>query len=211
MLEITLSDAGKKYQYEWIFKSLSLNVSFDAKIAITGANGSGKSTFLKCLSGQIPLTEGTLTYSWNGKPVPEADCYQLLAISAPYLELPEEYTLKELLHFHFQFKKKINGMDIREMVKIMYLENSLNKQILYFSSGMKQRLKLGLCFFSDVPLLLLDEPVSNLDKEGIQWYQGLVHDFGSDKTIFICSNDSREYGFCDEILNIEDFKIKKVT
>ncbi len=210
MLEIVLSDAGKRYQYEWIFKRLSLNVPFDAKIGITGANGSGKSTFLKCVSYQIPLTEGTLAYNWKGQPVSEADCYRLLAISAPYLELPEEYTLNELLHFHFQFKNKVDGMDIQEMIKIMYLENSLNKQILYFSSGMKQRLKLGLCFFSDVPLLLLDEPVSNLDRKGIEWYRGLVKEFGSKRTILICSNDAREYDFCDQILNIEDYKLKTV-
>src|SRR5690606_34997503 len=99
------------------------------------------------------------------------------------------------------------GLDSYEIAKIMYLEKSMNKQILYFSSGMKQRLKLGLCFFSDVPLLLLDEPVSNLDKTGIAWYQHLIQAYGSNKTIFICSNDSREYDFCDRVLHIEDYKL----
>lgn len=208
MLEVTLSEAGKRYQYEWIFKNLNLLIPPFTKIAITGSNGSGKSTFLRCLSGQIQLTEGKLAYSLNRRPVPEDSYYRFLAISAPYLELPEEFTLKELLDFHFKFKNKIKGLDIGEISEIMYLEKSLDKQIQYFSSGMKQRLKLGLCFFSDVPLLLLDEPVSNLDHKGIQWYHNLVKDFGTDKTIFICSNDSREYDFCDQVLNIEDYKIK---
>src|SRR5690606_22363249 len=181
MLEINLSDAGKKYQYEWIFKNLNLQVNDQAKIAITGSNGSGKSTFLKCLSGQIPLTEGKLSYVFNQKPIQESGYYKLLAISAPYLELPEEYTLKELLDFHFKFKNTASGVDLAEIPKIMYLEKSINKQILYFSSGMKQRLKLGLCLFSDVPLLLLDEPASNLDKKGIAWYQELIHTHGSQK------------------------------
>lgn len=211
MLQITLSEAGKRYQYEWVFRKLSLQIPATAKIAITGSNGSGKSTFLRCLSGQIPLTEGKLVYLWDQKTVSGDAYYQHLTISAPYLELPEEFTLKELLQFHFKFKSKIKGLSIKEMTEIMYLENSINKQILYFSSGMKQRVKLGLCFFSDVPLLLLDEPVSNLDKRGIEWYHRLVEDYGSNKTIFICSNDSREYGFCDRILNIEDYKLKSVN
>src|SRR5690554_5798151 len=208
MLEIKLTGAGKRYQYEWIFKNLTLHLPPASKVAITGSNGSGKSTFLKCLSGQIPLTEGKLGFTLDSKPVAEDKFYQFLTISAPYLELPEEYTLRELLHFHFQFKNKIPGPDIEEIINIMYLEKSMNKRVLYFSSGMKQRLKLGLCFFSDAPLLLLDEPVSNLDQKGIAWYHNLVQEYGSNKTIFICSNDSREYDFCDKILNIDDYKIK---
>jgi ABC-type multidrug transport system ATPase subunit len=211
MLEITLSGAGKRYQYEWIFKNLSIEIPPRTKVAVTGSNGSGKSTLLRCLSGQIPLTQGSMGYLLDKKPISEESYYQLLAISAPYLELPEEFTLKELLEFHFKFKKGIPGLDIDEIPKIMYLENSLDKQIQYFSSGMKQRLKLGLCFFSDVPLLLLDEPVSNLDHKGIQWYHDLVNDFGGDKTIFVCSNDPREYEFCEQVLNMEHYKIKPAS
>jgi ABC-type multidrug transport system ATPase subunit len=211
MLKIELSKAGKKYQYEWIFKNLSLEVPENAKITITGSNGSGKSTLLKCISGQIPLTEGTLVYRMAGNLVPESDIFQFLTISAPYLELPEEYTLQELLQFHFKFKKIIQGIDITEISRIMYLEKSLNKQILYFSSGMKQRLKLGLCFFSDVPLLLLDEPVSNLDQKGIEWYHELVQLYGKNKTVLICSNDPREYYFCDHTIVMEDYKINSLS
>ena len=208
MLEIQVREAAKKFQFEWIFSNLSFEVPAGGKIAITGGNGSGKSTLLRCLSGQIPLTAGKVTYLIDKKPVEEAAIYRFLAIGAPYLELPEEYTLTELLRFHFRFKKKVAGLDTDDMVKIMYLEKSVDKQILYFSSGMKQRLKLGLCFFSDVPLLLLDEPVSNLDKKGIGWYQELVREYGAKKTVFVCSNDSREYGFCDRIINVEDYKPK---
>jgi len=208
MLEIKLTEAGKRYQYEWIFKNLNLHLPPASKVAIVGSNGSGKSTFLRCLSGQIPLTEGSISYLLDNKPLAEDVFYQRLAISAPYLELPEEFTLKELLEFHFKFKNKIQGVELAELPKIMYLENSLDKQIQYFSSGMKQRIKLGLCFFSDVPLMLLDEPVSNLDHKGIQWYQNLVKEYGDQKTIFVCSNDPREYTFCEQILNIEQYKIK---
>ncbi len=122
------------------------------------------------------------------------------------MELPEEFTLQELLTFHFQFKNPLPGIDLQQLPQIMYLENALNKQVLYFSSGMKQRLKLGLCFLSDVPLLLLDEPTSNLDQKGVEWYLNLVQKYGQDRMIFVCSNDEREYEFCDQQLNIENYK-----
>ncbi|GAB3660497.1 heme ABC exporter ATP-binding protein CcmA [Echinicola sediminis] len=210
MLEIRLKDAGKRFQYEWIFKNLNLQVKPFSKTAITGSNGSGKSTFLKCLAGAIPLTDGTIEYSTEGHRLSEGDFYKSIAISAPYMELPEEFTLKEILQFHFQFKSPISGMNIQDMVKTMYLSESIDKQVTYFSSGMKQRLKLGLCFFSDVPMLILDEPTSNLDTKGGSWYQELVSEFGYNRTIVVGSNDAKEYSFCTEELNIEDYKLKSV-
>ncbi len=207
MLEIKLEGASKRYQYEWIFRNLDLQMTSQSKIAITGSNGSGKSTFLKCLAGTIPLTEGKIQYFRAEKIIPESDYFKYLAFSAPYMELLEELTLKELLTFHFKFKKPIPGMDLSKMIQTLYLEKASNKQIQYFSSGMKQRLKLGLCFFSDVPLILLDEPTSNLDQRGCEWCLQLVENFGKDRMIFIGSNASKEYLFCDQELNIEEYKI----
>ncbi|EON76249.1 ABC transporter, ATP-binding protein [Lunatimonas lonarensis] len=138
--------------------------------------------------------------------IPSSEIYRQLALSAPYLELPEEFTLIEFLRFHFRFKSLKNGISIEDAVQYMYLEKSTEKTIQHFSSGMKQRLKLGMCFFSACPLLLLDEPTSNLDERGVQWFQGLVADFGNDKSIIVGSNDPREYQFCTEKVAIENFK-----
>lgn len=206
MLEIRLTDAAKRFQYDWIFRNLTLTIKPKEHIAITGSNGSGKSTLLKCLAGLIPLTEGKLEYSLEGKKITESSYYQQLSISAPYMELPEEFTLSELLDFHFHFKAPFQNMSKKEMISTMYLDASKDKQVSYFSSGMKQRLKLGLCFFSNSPLLLLDEPTSNLDQKGAQWYKKLVQSFGQDRTILVCSNDPEEYTFCNDQLHIEDYK-----
>ncbi|KEO74720.1 ABC transporter ATP-binding protein [Anditalea andensis] len=209
MLGIKLDQAGKRYQYEWIFKSLSLDFEPNNRIAVTGSNGSGKSTLLKCVAGLIPFTEGKVSYHLGQTAISEADIFSYLAISAPYMELPEEFTLIELLHFHFKFKNKISNVSIQEMMDIMYLNESKDKQVQFFSSGMKQRLKLGLCFFSDVPLLLLDEPTSNLDQKGVDWYLEMLALYGSSKSILICSNDTREYANCHKIIEMENFKIKR--
>ena len=209
MFEVKLSTAAKRFQYEWIFRNLDLHLQEGKHLAVVGSNGSGKSTFLKCLSGQIPLTEGKADFLIEGKAISESDKYKYLCISAPYLELPEEFSLLELLEFHFKFKNPIKGMDFGQMMDIMYLKEHQNKPVSQFSSGMKQRLKLGLCFFSEVPLLLLDEPTSNLDARGADWYQSLVRDYGKDRCMIICSNEPKEYAFCSEVLAIEDYKLKQ--
>ncbi|GGZ27477.1 heme ABC exporter ATP-binding protein CcmA [Echinicola pacifica] len=209
MLEIKANKAAKRFQYDWIFRDLSLKITPNENIAIIGSNGSGKSTLLKCLAGTSPLTEGSFTYFLENKEISANDIYQYLAIAAPYLELPEEFTLSELLEFHFSFTSPLKGLDANKMMEIMYLTDSKDKQVSYFSSGMKQRLKLGLCFFSSKPLLLLDEPSANLDLKGLAWYLDLVQGYGSDKTLIIASNDVREYDFCTQMVEIETFKLKK--
>lgn len=208
MIRIQLDNAAKRFQYEWIFRNLSLEIPANSNLAITGGNGSGKSTFLKAIASLNPLTEGNLKYFLEEKEILGEDIYNHLTISAPYLELPEEFSLLELLKFHFKFKKPISGLSFENMMEIMYLETHRNKPINQFSSGMKQRLKLGLCFFSNASLVLLDEPTSNLDEKGNSWYLELVQKFSLNKTLLICSNDKREYDFCEQMINIEDYKLK---
>ncbi|MEP0713454.1 MAG: ATP-binding cassette domain-containing protein, partial [Algoriphagus sp.] len=145
-------------------------------------------------------------YSSGGKSIAEADWFAHLTISAPYMELPEEFTLEELLNFHFKFKKPLNSITSAEIIEHLYLTQHSSKQVGQFSSGMKQRLKLGLALFSDVPLIFLDEPTSNLDIKGIEWYQEMIAHFGKNRIMVICSNEPREYEFCEQKIVLEDFK-----
>lgn len=206
MLKIQLHEASKRFQYEWIFKNLNLQLSHGDSLAITGGNGSGKSTLLKCISGAIPISSGKITFESEGKEIPDAEWYKFLSISAPYLELPEEFNLLELINFHFKFKNPLNQIKPKELIEILYLDQHITKPVSHFSSGMKQRLKLGLALFSDVPLILLDEPTSNLDRKGIAWYSDLISTYQNNRTLIVCSNEPREYEFCLQKLALEDFK-----
>ncbi len=206
MLKIHLHEASKRFQYEWIFKNLNLQLTQGDSLAITGGNGSGKSTLLKCISGAIPISSGKITFESTGSQIPETDWYKQLAVSAPYLELPEEFTLTEAIDFHFKFKKPLNQTRPKDLIEILYLDQHAHKPVSQFSSGMKQRLKLGLALFSDVPLILLDEPTSNLDKKGIAWYAELIETYRSNRILIVCSNEPREYEFCSRRLALEDFK-----
>ena len=108
--------------------------------------------------------------------------------------------------FHQQFKIFTGHRSIDEIIDEIQLTGSKHKQIRDFSSGMKQRVRLAQAIFSDVPVVLLDEPCSNLDQQGIELYKNLVLKYSNDRIIIISSNDPQEYSFCDEIFAMNDFK-----
>lgn len=206
MFTVQVKNASKRFHHEWIFKNLDLELSTGDTLAITGGNGSGKSTLLKCLSGAIPLTSGSIHYQTGPTQIGEEHWFRSLALATPYLELPEEFTLSEALNFHFQFKKPLQDRTSTEILEILGLEKHKSKSLSQFSSGMKQRVKLALAIFSEVPLLLLDEPTTNLDSQGLTWYLDLIHQYASNRILVVCSNDPREYSFCEKKIAMEDYK-----
>ncbi|MBK9638418.1 MAG: ATP-binding cassette domain-containing protein [Bacteroidetes bacterium] len=207
MIQIQLQSAGKQFQKQWVFRNLELHIQDAEKIAIIGLNGSGKSTLLQIISGFQSLSEGTIQFSFDGKTVPIDQWYHQIAYAAPYIDLPEEYNIKELLSFYSSFKPFQNKLGIPEVIEIMQLGNSNNKAIKHFSSGMKQRLKLSMAILSNTPVLLLDEPLSNLDKNGHLWYHTLIEEYAKQKTIIVCSNHiEEEIIFCTSKIDIHNFK-----
>ena len=205
-MQITATGLGKRFQRDWIFRGLTHLFRPGSATAVLGPNGAGKSTLLNTISGQLLPTEGELTYARAGRAVPVEDLPQHLAYAAPYLELLEELTLWETLQFHTQFKALRPGMTLNGLLDLMYLEKSRHQLVREFSSGMKQRLKLGLALYADAPLLLLDEPTTNLDTTGVAWYQEHVQATRAGRTLLLSSNVPAEYAFCDEVLRVTDYQ-----
>ena len=201
-MRISVTDAGKRFNREWIFRNLSLELHSNQHYAITGHNGSGKSTFLQCIAGSLYTTEGKITFTLNGKLLEPEVVYKQLSICAPYLELIEEMTPIEFLSYHASFKPLIKGWDAAGIIEEIGLSKAKQKQIRYFSSGMKQRVKLAQAFFSDSPLLLLDEPCTNLDQQGIDLYKHLISSLCKNRLVLISSNDAIEYGSCTEFIRM---------
>ncbi|MBV9963928.1 MAG: ATP-binding cassette domain-containing protein [Parafilimonas sp.] len=208
-MQITLINAGKRFSREWIFRGLNYTFSQEKKYAITGNNGSGKSTLLQVLSSSLLLTEGDCEWQLNNTKTAPEKVHSFISIAAPYFELIEEMTAKEFLRFHCNFKNFINNCSIENILLEANLIDAANKQIRFFSSGMKQRLKLAQAIFSDVPVILLDEPCTNLDASGFDLYYQLVENYCQKRLLIISSNDKNEYHFCDEIINIQEYKIAK--
>ena len=205
-MTISLSDAGKRYNRDWIFRHVSYQFHSGHAYAITGPNGSGKSTLLQALSGGLLLSEGTIGFEHQGKNVSDESIYEQVSICAPYLELIEEMTLLEFLDFHFGFKNYLPGLDAGKVIGLVGLEKAARKQIRYYSSGMKQRVKLAQCLFADTAIVLLDEPCTNLDAAGIALYHSLIEQFTRDRLVVVSSNDEVEFRFCTERLHIADYK-----
>jgi len=204
-MKISLTDAGKRFNRDWIFRHLDFNFEQTGSYAITGPNGSGKSTLLQVIAGALQASEGHCRWTiQNGTVIEEP--YPWISICAPYLELVEEMTLKEFLHFHHGFKKFLPGFDADRIITVIGLEHASHKQIRYFSSGMKQRIKLAQAIFADVPAVLLDEPCTNLDAPGIELYKQLVQDHCNNRLLVVSSNDEEEYLFCKEKINIMKYK-----
>lgn len=204
-MKITAENLSKRFQREWIFKNF--NYQFNpGTYAIVGPNGSGKSTLLQILWGQMLASSGNLTYEVGSKPVPAEEIYKQISIATPYMDLIEEFTLPEMIQFHFRFKESRNKMSTGELIQAFELTHAQNKLISNFSSGMKQRLKLGLAFYSNTETVFLDEPTTNLDKKSIEWYQQQRDALPGDVMLIIASNQEHEYPSNSEKIDILRYK-----
>ena len=220
-MKITLTDAGKRFNLDWIFRHLSYTFISGQSYAITGPNGSGKSTLLQVIAGAMAASEGKVEYELTDDRWPLADpagqlpanghiqsqnAYRYLSFSAPYMELVEEMTVTEFLSFHQTFKPFISKVSTEKVIDLVQLKNAAHKQIRYYSSGMKQRVQLAQAIFSSTPAVLLDEPCTNLDADGIVLYRHLIKEYGTGRLIIISSNDAQEYDFCEERIDVMKYK-----
>lgn len=204
-MTVTLENIGKKFGREWIFRGLSLTLAEGETCVILGGNGSGKSTLLQVISGFVTPNEGCVRFENNNLSLDRESWPAFVSLASPYLQLIEEFTASELvLHINAQRPFMVPA---KEVLGIARLESAAAKPVRQFSSGMKQRLKLSIAMLSGAPLLLLDEPLSNLDKAGVLWYKEMVARYAARKTVVVCSNAIEdEFFFCERRVDVSDYK-----
>jgi ABC-type multidrug transport system ATPase subunit len=205
-MKISLTDAGKRFNRDWIFRHFTYTFETGQSYAIVGPNGSGKSTLLQVVSGNMMINEGNVQYSMLNAECPIEEIYKHVSICAPYLEVVEEMTLKEFLDFHHSFKPFLKGITTTSIIAALGLGKAAGKQIRNYSSGMKQRVKLAQCIFSDSAIVLLDEPCTNLDTDGIDLYHRLINEHCKERLVIVSSNDEVEYRFCREKISMSEYK-----
>lgn len=206
-ITIKVTNAGKKFGREWIFRKVDLDINPSEKVVIMGLNGSGKSTLLQAMTGYLTLNEGSISYASNNQTIDNEQLYKFISLASPYLELVEDFTLQEQIEHVHNYKPFLNNLSIAQIIELSGLAAHKNKFIKLFSSGMRQRLKLTLAILADTPILFLDEPTTNLDATVIDWYKNMIATYAMHKTIIVCSNSIKaEYGFCERVITMEDFK-----
>ena len=204
-MNIKTENLGKRFNREWVFRNFNYQFEPGNIYTITGPNGSGKSTLLQVLWGQMQPSIGSVIYSSTSSLVKSmGEVFRSVAIAAPYMDLIDEFTLEEMIRFHFKFKK--SRVPEEQVIEKTGLESTRQKLLSSFSSGMRQRLKLALAFYSQTDLLFLDEPCTNLDKKSIQWYHDHLSQVPTDTLVFIASNQEIEYPATATKIDIISFK-----
>ena len=206
-LQVELTDIAKRFRKEWIFQGITTVLTHHSAVSILGSNGSGKSTLAQIIAGYITPTQGTIAWTNNDVNIPREQVYKHVAICSPAIQLWEELTLKENVELFLQFKNMPGCADHREFSRIIQLEKHANQPLKTYSSGMKQRVKLGLSIISDAPLLILDEPCSHLDGAAVQWYQNLLENNSKNRLMIVASNsDERETFRCTKSIDINNYR-----
>lgn len=207
-MDVVAENLSKKFSTTWLFQHVTITFRSGHTYAITGTNGSGKTTLLKIIAGYMAPSSGNVFFHENEKTIPAEQHYQKVSMAAPYLDLVEDFSLREMMRFHFTFTYPgFTTVQQAKLIDTIGLTHSIDKPVKLFSSGMKQKLKLALAIANPKPLLLLDEPTTNLDAANKEWYREFLLQHAPDKTIIICSNQPEEYDFCaKEVIKIEDFQ-----
>ena len=201
---LSVQKVAKRFNKTKLFNEIDFQLIGNDKLAITGQNGSGKSTLLKIIAGIIPPSKGKVNVLANDKEVSKEEYFKHFNICAPYTELIEEFSLREHLAFHQNFKEPIYDGEVAEIVEEAGLLNNLDQKLNSFSSGMKQRVKLILAICYNSTVILLDEPTSHLDEVGKIWYKKLLSNYSHERICIIFSNETEEYiFFTKKIVNIE--------
>ena len=193
---IEAHNIGHAYNRHWLFRSLDFIIPSGNSCAIIGANGSGKSTLMQIIAGRIQPNEGKIIYHVKDS-IPKNEfispenLYTKIAWTAPMIDLYKVLTVKETLMLHAHFKPLMfSTLDCLDLIR---LGTHSEKPVKNLSSGMLQRLKVGLALFSVSDLILLDEPTSFMDELNAEYILSLIQRYQGDRTLILASNLPHEW------------------
>lgn len=204
-IELKVYHLSKRYQNQVVFSNLNF-IREPGVWGIGGSNGSGKSTLLKCLSYLLRPSQGQVLWYYGQKQVQAKQLRDILGYVAPYVNLYEELSSYENLKLlgYLRGVEELNN-------KIISLLNNLgaadlkHKTYGRLSTGQKQRIKLASALLHDPPIIILDEPGSNLDQSGQDYIKQLIQKVHSQKNrlVLLASNQQSELQQCKEVYSLD--------
>ena len=208
MKKMTLKSdyVSKVYSHKIIFQHVTFSVSQDSSFAITGKNGSGKSTLIKILCGLLTPTKGSVSLVVEDKALKPENYYPHIGLVSPYLNLYDEFTGEENL----TLIRKIRGLhsDVSSrainLLKEFNIYDHRKKEVRFYSSGMKQRLKYCAALLHEPSVLYLDEPTANLDEMGISIVKDVMKRQKKLGALVFATNEHDDLKFADSVLNLDE-------
>jgi heme exporter protein A len=205
-MEITVSGSGlkKTFNRRVIFQGVSFSLSAGETLLITGRNGSGKSTLMKIIARILTPTAGEVTFTHNGLTgdrVPSS----VLGFVSPYLNLYDEFSARENLAFSLSIRGfDPGGSAIDKVLEDTGLGKFKTTPARVFSSGMKQRLKYAFALIHRPPVLLLDEPMSNLDTQGKDLVRNVMQNQVANGALVVATNDAGDVDRYTSHVNLDE-------
>ncbi|MDZ7805504.1 MAG: ABC transporter ATP-binding protein [Gracilimonas sp.] len=211
MISVKATDLSKKFNNKVIFQGLSFEHR-NGVFGIAGDNGSGKSTLLKCLAFLLRPNSGNIEWMNSKQSLSQKEVKSRLGYAAPYINLYAELTVAENLQFLKEARGKISREeDLNSLLKrcqIIHLKDQLFGSL---STGQQQRAKLAAALVNEPEILMLDEPGSNLDKDGHLLVSSIIEsEVKKGALIILASNDPDEISLCDDILTVDEVMGDKV-
>lgn len=197
-MKLSVEKISKNFGRKKILRDISFELFSGKSAAVVGPNGSGKTTLLRVICGLIRPSQGEIRYIENNHPIPQKIFYKTMGLVGPYLELYEELTASENLLFFARMKRIQNAP-----AKISFLMDRLNltgnedEQVKNYSSGMRQRLKYVFALIGEPEILILDEPTSNLDKDGIDRVYDIMSEQKKTKILLLATNEQTDLQYGD--------------
>ena len=208
---ITVKDVSLKIKKDMIIKDINAEFT-DGKIhGIIGRNGSGKTMLMKCICGFIKPTEGEITVS--GKRIgTDCDFPESIGVIIETPEFIPYYSGFKNLKLLADIRHKITDDDIRRSMELVGLDPKLKKSVKKYSLGMRQRLGLAQAVMENPDLLILDEPMNGLDKDGVgDMRRYLLNLKEQGKTILIASHSAEDIDvLCDTVVEMDKGKMERV-
>jgi len=202
-------DIRKSFGRLLVFDSINFELINGSSLAIAGKNGSGKSTLVKIIADLLSPSSGEVIYQVDGREIDKLDWFKFVGFVAPYLQLYDEFTGYENL----EILAKIRGLKsyeakIKNVLERVNLYSRRDDLVRGYSSGMKQRLKYACALLHEPIVLILDEPTSNLDSEGVEMVWAIAEEQKKNGILIVATNEPEELKMCDEVINLDELKLK---